>query len=116
MVAITWLIIADQSAKGILDQKCLDLGQIHSDAVDYPKSGTPVNVNTVPKTDKRKPDWNAPETVDLDDSENSFYESSRAIGKLFRAINLPALDTAKEEAQRQRRHLVEDESSTLDDI
>lgn len=34
MIAINWLIIADQ--KGIFDADCLKLSQLHSDAVDYP--------------------------------------------------------------------------------
>lgn len=36
LIAINWLIIADQSEKGIFDPDCLTLSQLHSDAVDYP--------------------------------------------------------------------------------
>lgn len=40
MVATNWLIIADQSRLGILDPLCMKLAALHSDATDYPKTGT----------------------------------------------------------------------------
>jgi RNA-dependent RNA polymerase len=87
IVAINWLIIADQSKEGIFDEDCLTLANLHSDAVDYPKSGQPVSMKTIPKLKfPRRPDWNAPETVNT--TEN-YYPSHRAIGRLFRAIDLP---------------------------
>jgi hypothetical protein len=78
MVAINWLLIADASRLGILDPDCIRLAALHSDAVDYPKTGQvsasrsrnceilnghqPVARNTIPKfKPKRKPDWHAPE-------------------------------------------------------
>jgi len=75
---------------------------LHSKAVDYPKSGQPVPLNDLPKLPKkRKPDWNAPETVHAD-NEN-FYRSERAIGKLFRAIDLPIEQQANLGRRRRRR-------------
>jgi len=66
----------------------MKLANLHSNAVDYPKSGQPVALNSIPRLKSRiKPDWNAPETVDI--SSGNFYESTRAIGRLFRAIDLP---------------------------
>ncbi|KAJ2928805.1 hypothetical protein H1R20_g8302, partial [Candolleomyces eurysporus] len=92
IIAINWLIIADQSTElGIEDPDCIKLANLHSDAVDYPKSGNPVDPRTIPKLKHRiKPDWNAPETVDVGKLEGRYYPSDRAIGKLFRAIDLPA--------------------------
>lgn len=103
IIAITWLIIADQSTQGIFDDDCKLLSDLHSDAVDYAKSGQPVPLKEIPKLKfRRKPDWNAPETVvNLD----RFYESQRAIGRLFRDIELPAVETAKRAQQAQGRHL-----------
>lgn len=49
IIAINWLIIADQSPRGIFDQDCTTLSQLHSDAVDYPKSGQPVALKKIPK-------------------------------------------------------------------
>jgi RNA-dependent RNA polymerase len=80
LVAINWLIIADQSSDGIVDPDCLLLAQLHSDSVDYAKSGTPVAQQAIPKLKFRaKPDWNAPETLTKDNAR--YYESQRAIGK-----------------------------------
>ncbi|GBE78383.1 RNA dependent RNA polymerase-domain-containing protein [Sparassis latifolia] len=104
IIAINWLIIADQSPKGILDLDCLRLAQLHSDAVDYPKSGMPVPLEHIPRLKfKAKPDWNAPETLTRETPD--FYESRRAIGKLYRAIELPALRTVARASSVQRRHL-----------
>ena len=119
-MAINWLLIADLRLKGIFDQDCLDLCQIHSNAVDYPKSGTPVSIDSVPNPkSKRRPDWYAPETVDLDseDSLTQFYQSQRAIGKLFRAIDLPEVQTHVRDARRKRQKVRDDQpEADLDEV
>ncbi|KAK7064480.1 RNA-dependent RNA polymerase [Favolaschia claudopus] len=87
MVAVNWLLIADSESKGILHPDCMRLAALHSDAVDYPKTGQPVALNTIPKPKlKSRPDWHAPE---IGANIDEFYKSQRAIGKLFRAIKLP---------------------------
>ncbi|TFK30601.1 RNA-directed RNA polymerase 2 [Coprinopsis marcescibilis] len=108
MVAINWLIIADQSEQGIQDPDCIKLANLHSDAVDYPKSGNPVARTTIPKLKHNlKPDWNAPETVqNLDPSK--YYKSKHAIGKLFRSITLPVeqnsmLGATRVQSRRRRQ-------------
>ncbi|TDL28673.1 RdRP-domain-containing protein [Rickenella mellea] len=89
IIAVNWLIIADQSERSIFDLDCIELARLHSDAVDYPKSGRPVPLSKVPRLKfKHKPDWNAPETIK---PGADFYESQRAIGKLYRAIDLEDL-------------------------
>ncbi|KAH9025081.1 RdRP-domain-containing protein [Lactarius hengduanensis] len=115
MVATNWMLIAD--SHDIFHEDCLKLCQIHSDAVDYPKSGTPVAPNTVPGPGPgRKPDWHAPETVNLDDSIN-FYQSKKAIGWLFRAIDLPEVRVQNHATRQQRQHVREDASEPdLDDV
>ncbi|THH20540.1 hypothetical protein EW146_g829 [Bondarzewia mesenterica] len=117
LVAITWLVIADQSQqKGIFEPACLELGQLHSDAVDYPKSGQPVPLDKIPRTlFPSRPDWNAPETIDAESSAE-FYQSSKAIGRLFRGIDLPALQTAKQAARLERRQVQSGRESTLEDV
>lgn len=90
IIATSWLTIADQSEFGIFDEDCYKLAELHSNAVDYPKSGTPVVQKTIPKLKSRaKPDWAAPETVTTPSSAK-FYPSTRAIGQLYRDIDLPA--------------------------
>ena len=114
LVAINWLIIADQSTESIFDKDCMTLAQLHSDAVDYPKSSTPVPHSKIPKLKfPAKPDWNQPET--MNDSKNAnYYPSQRAIGRLFREIELPALDIVRNVSRMQRRRLrVEEEDDRL---
>lgn len=115
LVAINWLIIADQSGDSIFDEDCMTLAQLHSDAVDYPKSSTPVPLQKIPKLKfKMKPDWNQPETIN-DTKNANWYQSQRAIGRLFRAIELPALDIVQRvsRAQRKKLHEEEDEDDRL---
>lgn len=108
LVAINWLIIADQSSKSIFDPDCMTLAQLHSDAVDYPKSSTPVPLQKIPKLKfKMKPDWNQPETMNDTNSPN-YYKSQRAIGRLFREIRLPALDIVRRVNRAQRKKLHEE--------
>ncbi|CAL1696034.1 unnamed protein product [Somion occarium] len=117
LIAMQWLIIADQSSLGPRDPDCLLLSDLHSNAVDYPKSGRPVPVDKIPKLKHRvRPDWNAPETlVEGSKLAEKFYESSRAIGRLFRAIDLPASQTVQTAQRAQRRRLREG-SASLQDI
>lgn len=116
IIAITWLIIADQSPEGIFDPDCLKLAALHSDAVDYPKSGQPVPLEHIPRLRfKEKPDWNAPETINRENA--SYYQSDRAIGKLFRAIDLPAVRVVERAARFQRRHMPDtDHDGQLADV
>lgn len=114
IIAHTWLVVADQSGKGIFDDDCLLLSDLHSDAVDYPKSGRPVPLDKIPRTRGARPDWSAPEATKLDPKK--FYESRRAIGKLFRAIDLPALHTMDEAQRNQRRQMAADELMLLEDV
>ena len=41
MIAMTHLVIADYTEENIFHPDCLKLAQLHSDAVDYPKTGMP---------------------------------------------------------------------------
>ncbi|KAG6916647.1 hypothetical protein DXG01_005933 [Tephrocybe rancida] len=64
---------------------------INSDvlAVDYPKQGIPVDIDNdrLPRTLIRcKPDWHAAEVVSP--RQTDYYESSRALGVLYRSITL----------------------------
>lgn len=88
----------------ILCNPCLKLAKLHSDAVDYPKTGLPVARHRIPRAPKQLPDWMAPETLSekaLLESEN-YYRSDSAIGKLFRGITLSKIRRAR---IRRRRGL-----------
>ncbi|KZT40068.1 RdRP-domain-containing protein [Sistotremastrum suecicum HHB10207 ss-3] len=88
MIATKWLTIADQTGN-ILDKDCMTLAKLHSDAVDFQKSGTPIDLKAVPKPrHRRKPDWAAPETLDVKSSKD-YYISHSAVGRLYRDVTLP---------------------------
>jgi len=93
----------------------MKLAGLHSNAVDYPKSGQPVALNSIPRLKSRiKPDWNAPETVDI--SSGNFYESTRAIGRLFRAIDLPIEHHRSERRPHRKRAQVQHRNRELEGL
>jgi hypothetical protein len=101
IVATNWLIIADQSQLGILDEDCLKLAQLHSDAVDYPKSGKAVDIRAIPKLKRpQRPDWNAPETINPE-RDDHYYKSNRAIGRLFRDVELDDIPSVLQQPRRR---------------
>ena len=92
----------------------MTLAQLHSDAVDYPKSSTPVPQEEIPRLKTQmKPDWSQPETMNHTKSAD-YYESQKAIGRLYRAIELPALDIVQKVGRTQRKKMREkgDDSAT----
>jgi len=46
VIANSHLAHADRQERGIFSQECLDLAQMHSDAVDFPKTGLSVRITT----------------------------------------------------------------------
>ncbi|KAF7782738.1 hypothetical protein Agabi119p4_2114 [Agaricus bisporus var. burnettii] len=103
VVATNWLIIADQR-KDITDDDCLVLAKLHSDAVDYPKTGRPVQQDHIPRPRNPKPDWLAPETLENVLSQGGrYYESQTALGKLTRAIDLKAHEPVVAPQSRRKR-------------
>lgn len=93
-------MIADRSPEGIFNPDCLALSALASDALDYPKTGNPVDLARIPKYKFRtKPDWSAPETIDT--GKRAYYRSESAIGRLFREIKLPTLQIVKRPLRTQ---------------
>lgn len=90
-VATRHLLLADKQVKGTFSPDCLRLAELHSDAVDFPKTGTPVDIRQLPRADTFKPDSLCAEhragRVDED-----FYPSPKVLGRLFRDIPLHDLD------------------------
>ncbi|KAI0325538.1 RdRP-domain-containing protein [Cubamyces sp. BRFM 1775] len=111
LVADQHLKIADQSREGTFDESCMKLAQLCSQAVDYPKNGVPVDLENMPRPVIHiKPDWKkvtsrssatqdwlaqrnptqrltlryAQQGEDNDPRPGDYYESSRALGELFR--------------------------------
>ncbi|KIY65187.1 RdRP-domain-containing protein [Cylindrobasidium torrendii FP15055 ss-10] len=80
-IASRHLEISDFSPQGVFDEKCLKLAELASHAVDFTKSGVPVNRWEIPRTETRfKPDFMARE------DEMHVYKSRKALGEMFRAV------------------------------
>ncbi|KAL8871665.1 MAG: hypothetical protein Q9174_002555 [Haloplaca sp. 1 TL-2023] len=107
--------IADQRPQGVFDPDCILLAELHSTAVDFSKTGIPVDLSKIPKSSNVRPDFQAPGprvliqnsitmqpqsglTVDDEDEEDEgealdsvpatkYYESFKVLGQLYRAID-----------------------------
>lgn len=87
-IAVQHLKMADYRPLGVRDPDCLTLAELHSKAVDFPKSGTPVNFSELPRTSRMpRPDWDAGE-LGFRNARDEVYPSQRALGQLYRAIQL----------------------------
>ncbi|KAF3483720.1 RNA-dependent RNA polymerase [Arthroderma uncinatum] len=108
-IATAHQAIADQSQLGTRDKDCLKLSELHSVAVDYSKSGIPVNVQSIPRAPRYRPDFMAPsprfhisdsiediitasEKILEDDDDNDrprtlYYKSHNILGQLYRSID-----------------------------
>ena len=74
---------------GVFDRRCMKLAELCSQAVDYAKNGNPVNIydgNLPKKLIKFNPDWHKAEVTGS--REVDYYESDKALGHLYRNINL----------------------------
>jgi RNA-dependent RNA polymerase len=82
------LKLADYRVLGVKDPDCLKLAELHSKAVDFPKSGTPVIHSELPRSGRMpRPDWEAGE-LGFRSARDEVYQSQRALGQLYRAIQL----------------------------
>lgn len=98
IVASRHLHIADTAPEGSESQHCLKLAELHSDAVDFTKTGHAVQIQAMPKALLRKPDFLCPEWRINKPSEQS-YESSKILGRLFRDVPLYDLATPRRSAR-----------------
>ncbi|EME87083.1 uncharacterized protein MYCFIDRAFT_202751 [Pseudocercospora fijiensis CIRAD86] len=77
-IAVAHRYWADQLADGVKDAKCIELAQLHSKAVDYPKTGVPAVMTPGLKVQKW-PHWSEPKNK----SKSKIYHSNRVLGKLY---------------------------------
>jgi len=110
LISTRHLIIADQQKEGTFHPDCIQLAQMHSTAVDFPKTGVKVEMSQLPKCGRTRPDFMAPgphlliekatqyseERDPRDDEDNDdeygnvpmrYYESPKILGKLYRTID-----------------------------
>lgn len=98
LIAIRHLEVSDRSKEGVLDPDCLKLAAMHSIAVDFPKSGLLPEIREMPRAPREKPDYRKSEYRNEDCSEDlvkrhprskeTYYPSQKALGKMFRSINI----------------------------
>ncbi|KAF4629048.1 hypothetical protein G7Y89_g9100 [Cudoniella acicularis] len=111
-IAIRHVVLADRRPTGTSDPDCIILAEMHSTAVDFSKTGIPVDMSKMPPSDNWRPDFMAPGphlriekntglSFDVaeyqdprerwDENEDNkgyrFYESNKILGKLYRAID-----------------------------
>lgn len=109
--------LADCRPMGTFDPQCVLLAEMHSTAVDFSKTGVPIDPSQFPKTQPRRPDFMAPgprykiekqgiqlieeEMEDKEDEDEEdvvtaldpegmkmrYYESQRVLGQLYRQID-----------------------------
>lgn len=92
LVSDKHITIADQASDGTFNEACLKLAALHSQAVDYPKNGWKVNIEDIPRSlIPYKPDWHAAEVESPRPTD--YYESDRALGHLYRNIQLDEIPT-----------------------
>ncbi|KAL1613050.1 hypothetical protein SLS60_001282 [Paraconiothyrium brasiliense] len=82
-IATAHLAQADFSPKGVKDPKCLELAKLHSQAVDYSKSGIPAIMNPELKP-RKKPHFQRKKHQ----AEHRFYKSKKILGMLFDQVQL----------------------------
>ena len=79
--------------KGPDCQECMQLAEAASHAVDFPKTGTPVDFLKLPRPpSQERPDFLSPESVESVDN-NAYYPSENLLGVLFRRV--PAAERPK---------------------
>ena len=105
--------LADIKADGTFDPACLLLAEMHSTAVDFSKTGIPVDMQRLPRSRPIRPDFMAPgprykierqgielmeeeiedeegdvvTALDPESTKMRYYESPRVLGRLYRAID-----------------------------
>ncbi|CAE6450557.1 unnamed protein product [Rhizoctonia solani] len=112
MISINHLVIASTSDLQARDEDCIHNAKLHSKAVDFIKTGRYVRNCDIRKAkyDKDeetgvwlKPDWLA--SHGLDPTDGRFYECKSVLGKLFRTVDLPEGNPARESDVKEQMPL-----------
>ncbi|GJJ78907.1 RNA-dependent RNA polymerase [Entomortierella parvispora] len=100
VIANAHLALSDQLEEGPRHGKCLRLAQLHSDAVDFPKSGRPAEM--IPELRAKKyPDF-------MEKRSDQSYPSKRVLGKIFRDCGKPLVFSPKDYSESFNRQLLVD--------
>lgn len=101
-IANNYLAIADHSAHGSLDKRCIRLAELHSDAVDFAKTGVSAEFLKELKRDS----W-----PDFMEKREKSHPSYRALGLMYRAINLVTYKPERSQDHMDRRVRLKSELS-----
>ncbi|KAG0093757.1 hypothetical protein BGZ93_001926 [Podila epicladia] len=91
VIAHAHLAWSDRLEEGPLHGKCLRLAQLHSDAVDFPKSGKPAEMNPELRP-KKYPDF-------MEKSPDKTYRSERVLGRIYRECGKHEAFTPKDDSE-----------------
>ncbi|KAL8337689.1 hypothetical protein RB598_006535 [Gaeumannomyces tritici] len=110
-IATRHMILADQMVEGTLHPDCQKLAELHSTAVDFSKTGIPVDMKELPRTNRFRPDFLSPGPIaNLHDKDEilmeqyrapdpeeelehgepprfKYYKSGKILGKLYREVD-----------------------------
>ncbi|KIH95165.1 RNA-dependent RNA polymerase [Sporothrix brasiliensis 5110] len=116
-IATRHMILADQLPEGTRETNCIQLAALHSTAVDFSKTGIPADLKNMPRASRYRPDFLSPgpivevhsrkdidleqfmaknvdgddadddETHELDAPTYKYYQSTKTLGTLYRAID-----------------------------
>lgn len=124
-IATLHQVLADQMDEGTFHPDCVLPASMHSTAVDFSKTGIPVNISMMPKYSRFRPDFMAPGPIAkvhkkevilqkdepafgerLDDDVHSFqyYKSNKILGKLYRAIDEQGIFGEVQQRSRNKTH------------
>ncbi|TXC03462.1 hypothetical protein FocTR4_00001936 [Fusarium oxysporum f. sp. cubense] len=110
MIATRHVVLADYHEQGTTHPDCISLAGMHSTAVDFSKTGIPVDVKALPKNPPFRPDFLAAAPPlktyekgqiahlrDDDEDDNAddgmarykakYYESDKILGRLYRNVD-----------------------------
>ncbi|KAF5672461.1 hypothetical protein FHETE_3764 [Fusarium heterosporum] len=110
MIATRHVVLADHYDEGTSHPDCIELAAMHSTAVDFSKTGIPVNYKSLPKTPRFRPDFLAMappvklydkgqldhimEEEEDDNAEDGmsrykskYYSSDKVLGNLYRNVD-----------------------------
>ncbi|RCI16265.1 hypothetical protein L249_3184 [Ophiocordyceps polyrhachis-furcata BCC 54312] len=111
LIATRHQILADDREEGTEDPDCIKLAEMHSTAVDFSKTGIPVNPQEMPQGQRIRPDFLAPappvkmyehgqvahiedEDGDKDEDDDGmgptkykYYMSEKILGRLYRGVD-----------------------------
>ncbi|KAG0046109.1 hypothetical protein BGZ83_008704 [Gryganskiella cystojenkinii] len=100
VIANAHLALSDRLEEGPIHGKCILLAQLHSDAVDFPKSGKPA-VITPDLRPKKYPDF-------MEKRPDQSYRSNRILGRVYRDCGKPKAFTPKDYSMSFNKALLVD--------